>query len=109
MIPIVSIINIINASISAIIAVRLHRSYRQNPTTPLLLFLWFYIIFAIFLVFGSAPGIFVNDPYLVMATNIASFFWLYVALAINIQIPFIFLDKRWIGNFLSFSFLVAGL
>ncbi|OGL82469.1 hypothetical protein A2936_02070 [Candidatus Uhrbacteria bacterium RIFCSPLOWO2_01_FULL_47_25] len=93
----------------AALAVRLIYKLRQNHHDGLMYLAGFYIALTGFWAFRAMPGILTDNPYTVMATNLVSYVFLYVATTSLLQVPFIFIDRRHWGVILGILNVMVGL
>ena len=109
MIPIISISNLVNTIVTAALAGRLVYKINRHHQEGLIYLAGFYIALTGFWAFRALPGIFIDNPYAVMATNLVSYIFLYTATTSLVQVPFIFIDRRHWGIFLGIMNVVLGL
>ncbi|OGL86877.1 hypothetical protein A3I40_01495 [Candidatus Uhrbacteria bacterium RIFCSPLOWO2_02_FULL_48_12] len=109
MLPIISISNLVNTMVTAALAGRLIFKLRQNHHDGLMYLAGFYVALTGFWAFRALPGLLIDNPYTVMATNLVSYIFLYVATTALLQVPFIFINRRHWGVILGILNVMIGL
>lgn len=109
MIPIISISNLVNTIVTAALGGRLIYKLRQNHHDGLMYLAGFYVALTGFWAFRALPGLLIDNPHTVMATNLVSYIFLYVATTSLLQVPFIFINRRHWGVILGILNVMIGL
>lgn len=109
MIPIVSIFDLINALFSAIISVRVYITYKKTHDIAVFYFFMFFLFFTIFWISAASPNILLFNPKAITISNILAYIVAYISYAFIVQIPFIFIEKRWVAHIISVFIIIAGI
>ena len=109
MIPIVSIFNLISAIFSAIICIRVYMTYQKTRGIAVWYFDIFFLLFTIFWISAGSPNIFLFNPKYITIANVLSYAVAYISYIFIIQVPFIFIEKRWVAYLIGIFVAIAGI
>ena len=109
MVPIVSVSDLANGFISAIIGLWLLARQRGRGNLATSYFIVFYFLFSFAWFCWAAPEIVTQDPWYIMWLNIIGYLALYAAIAVMVQLPFLFLNRQGGGAIAGMVVVVAGI